>query len=67
MEIIVQESTEAVARRAAEAIAAEAREAVRARGRFVLAVSGGRTPWLMLGELAKETVPWDAVHIVQVD
>lgn len=67
MEIIVQESADAVARRAAETIAVGAREAVRARGRFVLAVSGGRTPWLMLGELAKETVPWDAVHIVQVD
>lgn len=67
MEIIVLETIAAVARRAAEAIAMDAREAVRARDMFVLAVSGGRTPWLMLGELAKEDVPWDAVRIVQVD
>ncbi len=67
MEIVVLENADAVARRAAEIIAADAREAVRARGRFVLAVSGGRTPWLMLQELAKEAVPWDAVHVVQVD
>lgn len=67
MEIIVLDSVDAVARRAAEIIAADAREAVRARGRFVLAVSGGRTPWLMLGALASEGVPWDAVQLVQVD
>jgi 6-phosphogluconolactonase len=67
VEIIVQESADAVARRAAETIAVGAREAVRARGRFVLAVSGGRTPWQMLQELTNEDVPWDAVHIVQVD
>jgi 6-phosphogluconolactonase len=57
----------AVARRAAALIAAEAREAVAARGRFVVAVSGGHTPWIMLRALAGEDVPWDAVHLVQVD
>jgi 6-phosphogluconolactonase len=34
-----------VARKAAALLAAEARGAILARGRFVLAVSGGRTPW----------------------
>lgn len=48
-------------------MAAEARAAIAARGRFVLAVSGGSTPWKMLRALAGESVPWDAVHIVQVD
>jgi 6-phosphogluconolactonase len=57
----------AVARRAAEFIAAEARAAVEARGVFALAVSGGRTPWQMLRELAGEDVPWRAVHLYQVD
>ena len=57
----------AVAAAAAAFIAAEARAAVAARGRFVMAVSGGRTPWLMLAELAKQDVPWPAVHVVQVD
>jgi 6-phosphogluconolactonase len=32
-----------------------------------MAVSGGHTPWLMLRELAQEEVPWNAVHVVQVD
>ena len=53
--------------RAAAIIAAEARAAVAARGRFVVAVSGGHTPWLMLRALADEDVPWAGVHVVQVD
>jgi 6-phosphogluconolactonase len=56
-----------VARKAAAIIAAEARAAVAARGRFVMAVSGGHTPWLMLQALAGEEVPWESVHVVQVD
>ncbi len=52
---------------AAKAIAVAAREAVAARGRFVLAVSGGRSPWVMLRALAGENVPWPALHVVQVD
>ena len=57
----------AVAERAAAFIAAEARTAVQARGRFTLAVSGGSTPWLMLRLLAREDVPWQGVHLFQVD
>lgn len=58
---------DAVARKAAELIAAEARSAVAERGRFVMAVSGGHTPWQMLRVLANEKVPWESVHVVQVD
>jgi 6-phosphogluconolactonase len=58
---------DSVAREAAAIVAAEARAAVDARGRFVMAVSGGHTPWLMLRALAREDVPWEAVHIAQVD
>src|SRR5262245_20309597 len=43
------------------------RAAVTARGRYILAVSGGRTPWLMLRALAEEPLPWQQVHVVQVD
>jgi 6-phosphogluconolactonase len=57
----------AVAKRAAVIIAQEARAAAAARGRFVVAVSGGKTPWAMLRELAAEEVPWNLVHVVQVD
>jgi 6-phosphogluconolactonase len=37
------------------------------RGRFIMALSGGRTPWQMLRLLADEKVPWKGVHVVQVD
>lgn len=56
-----------VAKRGAAFIAEEARSSVAARGRFLLALSGGKTPWKMLQALAKETVPWAQVHIFQVD
>ncbi len=56
-----------VARKAAQLIAAEASAAVAERGRFVMAVSGGHTPWRMLRDLADESMPWKDVHVVQVD
>jgi 6-phosphogluconolactonase len=59
--------TDVVAREAAKCIAAEARAAVATRGRFIMAVSGGKTPWQMLRDLADEEVPWKNVHVVQVD
>jgi 6-phosphogluconolactonase len=58
---------DAVAKEAAKVIAAEARSAVAVRGRFIVAVSGGKTPWQMLRALAGEDVPWNGVHVVQVD
>jgi len=67
MDIEVFPDVESVALRAAAFVAAEARAACAARGRFVLAVSGGATPWLMLRALSGEHVPWGGVHIVQVD
>lgn len=67
MHVEVCTDAEAVARRAAEFIAAEARAAVAARGRFVLAVSGGTTPWQMLRALAQQDVPWPQLHLAQVD
>ena len=67
MVIEVLDDSDAVARKAAAIISAEARLAVSARGRFIMAVSGGHTPWLMLAALASEDVSWDRVHVVQVD
>ena len=65
--ILILADADAVAKEAAKVIAAEARAAVAARGRFIMAVSGGRTPWQMLRALAGEDVPWNGVHVVQVD
>src|SRR6266478_731772 len=67
MNIEVLDSAGSVAQRAAAIIAADARAAVAARGRFLMAVSGGQTPWLMLRTLAAADVPWPGVHVVQVD
>jgi 6-phosphogluconolactonase len=67
MKIEVYNNADEVAQKAATLVAAEARAAVDARGVFVVAVSGGHTPWQMLRALAGEDVPWDAVHVAQVD
>ncbi len=67
MKIEVLDDAGAVAEEAAAIVAANARLAVAARGRFLLAVSGGRTPWAMLRALADMDVPWAGVHVLQVD
>jgi 6-phosphogluconolactonase len=67
MNVEVLDDANSVAQRAAAIIAEDAREAVAERGRFVMAVSGGHTPWLMLRALTSAQVPWPAVHVVQVD
>jgi len=67
VKIEVLADADAVARRGAAVIAEAARVAFAARGRFVVAVSGGHTPWQMLRALAGEDVPWSGVHVVQVD
>ncbi|MGA8833362.1 MAG: 6-phosphogluconolactonase [Desulfomonilaceae bacterium] len=58
---------DSVAMGAASIIAREARVAVEERGRFILAVSGGHTPWKMLRALAGQDVPWEYTHVIQVD
>lgn len=67
MKFEVYPDEDMVARRAAAVIAADARAAVAARGCFIMAVSGGHTPWVMLRLLTDEQVPWANVHVVQVD
>jgi 6-phosphogluconolactonase len=67
MKIEVYSDDESAARAAAKYIAAEAGAAITARGRFAMAVSGGRTPWIMLRALATEGLPWEHIHVVQVD
>jgi 6-phosphogluconolactonase len=67
MKIEIFPDANAVAQKGAEIIAAEARAAVKARGRFIVALSGGHTPWQMLRALANEDVPWEGVNVVQVD
>ena len=67
MNIKVYPDEDVVAGKAAAIIADTARAAVTSRGRFIMAVSGGRTPWLMLRALARNELPWRQVHVFQVD
>lgn len=67
MDIEVLADLDSVAERAASVIADYAWEAIASRGLFVMAVSGGHTPWIMMRWLAAARIPWRAIHIVQVD
>jgi Glucosamine-6-phosphate isomerases/6-phosphogluconolactonase len=67
MKIKIVADADSAASEAARFIASQARSAVRDHGSFVMAVSGGHTPWLMLRALALEDLAWNAVHVVQVD
>ena len=66
-ELEVSPDAAAVAQRAAAYVAGLARATVSERGRFTFAVSGGRTPWVMFGELASEDMPWADTELFQVD
>lgn len=67
MKIDVLADADSVARAAASMIAEKARSGVAARGRFIMAVSGGRTPRMMLHALSNQDMSWEKVHVVQVD
>lgn len=67
MKVEILADAESVARKAATLIAADARVVVAERGRYSMAVSGGRAPWLMLRQLADEDVPWASIRVFQVD
>jgi 6-phosphogluconolactonase len=57
----------ALAVRTADLVAERLAKTVAARGRATLAVSGGSTPLAFFAELAGRAVPWEAVHVFQVD
>lgn len=67
MKVEVEDDAEAVARRGADWLTERARSAVAERGGFHLAVSGGSTPRRMFELWRTRDVPWDRVHLFQVD
>lgn len=67
MRVEVLDNADLVAKKGASVIAEEARKAVALQGRFIFAVSGGKTPWKMLRALTEEDVPWKGIHILQAD
>ncbi len=67
MDLVVLEDDTAAARAAAELLAAWLTAVVEAKGSATIAVSGGRTPWLLFADLAGMAVPWEAITMFQVD
>lgn len=67
MRLEIVADAEAAAARAAAHLADAVRADVAARGRCVLALSGGTTPWRMLGHLSGFDLPWQHVQVFQVD
>lgn len=67
MNVLTVENPDRAAAEAANLIAAAGERAVTARGEFNLAVSGGRTPWKMLEQLAGSGLDWSRTSLFQVD
>ena len=67
MTLEVLADVDAVARRAAETIALRRARPCRHVAASSAAISGGRTPWVMLRMLSVLDVPWQDVHVLQVD
>lgn len=67
MQIRQCDTPDDVAVAGANFVAARATEAIAERGQFTLALSGGSTPWTMLGKLAERALPWDRIRVFQVD
>ncbi len=67
MPVLVAEDADAAAAMAAVEVAAVLGRAVAAHGVAHVAFSGGSTPAGMLARLARRDLPWDKVHVWQVD
>ena len=67
LERMVLRDADEAAEWAARIMAAALGDAVTARGRASLALSGGHSPWAMMGMLFARDLPWAAVDLLQVD
>jgi len=61
------DDVETLARAAAAFVAERARDVLARDAHFTLALSGGKSPWLMAKDLVNEGVAWDQTTIYQVD
>ena len=66
-DLVVEPTALRAAHVAAERIGALLRSAIAARGTASVAFSGGHTPVLMFEALAEQSLPWQHVHVFQVD
>ena len=60
-------STQETARAAAHYLGSQIDHQLRLKDRVSVALSGGRTPWLMLDELAQKNLDWTRIDVFQVD
>lgn len=67
MRTLIAATPEEAGQQAAALVAAQARRDVATRGRFLVALSGGRTPEAMFRHLAREDLPWAGIHVFQAD
>jgi len=66
-ELRVFDDAETLAKAASDYVAELSRNIVDGGGTFSFALSGGKTPWLMLEQLSSDFVQWDRTRIFQVD
>lgn len=67
IERVVPGDADAAAAWAAGTIATALEQALAARTRASLAVSGGRSPWVMMTDLFARELPWHRIDLLQVD
>ncbi|HEY5266597.1 MAG TPA: 6-phosphogluconolactonase [Acidimicrobiales bacterium] len=63
----VFDDSESLAKGAADYVLERFQAMTSGSSSFSFAVSGGKSPWLMLAELTKESLDWDRTVIYQVD
>lgn len=67
MQVEIIDSAQQLAQHAAAVMAARIRACIDRYGRCLIAVSGGTEPWKAFARLAELPVPWQALHVFQVD
>jgi 6-phosphogluconolactonase len=66
-ELRIFDDAEALAHAASDYVLEYAQALTSGSSQFSFAVSGGKSPWVMLSDLAKEHLDWDRTVIYQVD
>lgn len=67
IDLAVYPDIQQTAAQAAERLAKECIARLRSQPRVCVALSGGRTPWLMLDALVDKAVDWSRIDVIQVD
>ena len=66
-ELRVFDDAETLAKASSDYVAELSRSIIDRGDSFSFALSGGRTPWLMIEQLSSDFVQWDRTRIFQVD